>query len=197
MLSLHTSYSVLYCSLPHLQSTLLGPTFRALSLHPHTIIIMQTVKNTIAENMGGISHSLAPEQHQFDIDKDVPSQKGKVALITGGSEGIGYAAGFVMLRAGLEKLFVLSLSKEIADGARKDISEKLGQEYVDRVVWFGCDMSDWAKVAETAKKVSEQTDRLDVLILNAARGIMTYQVDERGIDRHMSANHIGTDQTAT
>ncbi|KAJ9623217.1 hypothetical protein H2203_006154 [Taxawa tesnikishii (nom. ined.)] len=152
---------------------------------------MQTVKNTIAENMGGISHSLAPEQHQFDIDKDVPSQKGKVALITGGSEGIGYAAGFVMLRAGLEKLFVLSLSKEIADGARKDISEKLGQEYVDRVVWFGCDMSDWAKVAETAKKVSEQTDRLDVLILNAARGIMTYQVDERGIDRHMSANHIG------
>ncbi len=47
------------------------------------------VKNTIAENVGGPSHGLAPAEHQFSIEQ-VPDQSGKVAVVTGGSEGIGY-----------------------------------------------------------------------------------------------------------
>ena len=49
---------------------------------------MDAVKSTIAENFGGSAHKLAADEHQFDIDKDVPDQSGKVALVTGGSEGI-------------------------------------------------------------------------------------------------------------
>jgi NAD(P)-dependent dehydrogenase (short-subunit alcohol dehydrogenase family) len=46
-------------------------------------------------------------------------------------------------------------------------------------------------VAETAKDIASKTDRLDILILNAARGIMTYQLTDYGVDRHMAVNHFG------
>ncbi|KAF1989415.1 NAD(P)-binding protein [Aulographum hederae CBS 113979] len=152
---------------------------------------MNAIKSTIAENIGGKAHKAAAKEHQFDIDADVPDLSGKVAVITGGSEGIGYAAGFCMLRAGLEKLFIISMSKEVADGAVKDIGEKLGEEKAKKVVWLQCDLGDWKKIGETAKKILEQTDRLDILCLNGARGIMTYQLTEYGVDRHIAVNHIG------
>jgi hypothetical protein len=47
---------------------------------------MQTIKNTLAENFGGMGHLAQPE-HQFDLEKDVPNLSGKVGVITGGSEG--------------------------------------------------------------------------------------------------------------
>lgn len=152
---------------------------------------MEAIKHTIAENFGGSAQKLAKDEHQFDIDKDVPDLSEKVALVTGGSEGIGYAASFVMLRANLAKLFILSMSQEVFDGAVKDITEKLGAQYAQKVVFLQCDISDWLKVAKIAKEISEQTDRLDILVLNAARGIMTYQLTDYGVDRHMAANHIG------
>jgi len=160
---------------------------------------MQAIKNTIAENLGitanlgGKEHELAQPEHQFDIDNDVPSLKGKVACITGGSEGIGYAGGFVMLRAGLEKLFIIALNKEVFDGAVKDVSEKLGEEYGKKMVWLQCDLGDWKRVTEVAKQIRDQTDRLDILCLNGGRGIMTYQLTEYGVDRHMAVNHVRHD----
>jgi NAD(P)-dependent dehydrogenase (short-subunit alcohol dehydrogenase family) len=152
---------------------------------------MRTVKNTVAENFGGAAHKLAPAEHQFDMDTDIPELSGKVAVATGGSEGIGYAACFCMFRAGLVKLFILSMSQEKFDGAVKDISEKLGPEYAQKATFLQCDISDLPAVAKIARDISSQTDRIDILLLNAARGIMTYQLTDYGTDRHFAANHIG------
>ena len=152
---------------------------------------MQAVKNTIAENMGGIAHSLAPAEHQFDIEKDIPSQEGKVAVITGGSEGIGYGAAFTLLKNSLSKLIILSMSQETFNGALKDISDKLGPQYAQKVTWIKCDLGDWPAAAKAAKEISSQTDRIDILILNSARGIMSYELTDYGVDRHMAVNHIG------
>ena len=46
-------------------------------------------------------------------------------------------------------------------------------------------MADWKKVAEVAGQISEKTDRIDILVNNAARGIMTYQLTDYGVDRHV------------
>jgi len=43
---------------------------------------------------------------------------------------------------------------------------------------------------DIAKQVTEQTDRLDILVNNSARGIMTYQLGENGLERHFSINHV-------
>lgn len=73
----------------------------------------------------------------------------------------------------------------------EDVREKLGSDFSNRMVWFQCDIGDLPSVTDVAKKVRAQTDRLDILCLNAGRGIMTYQLTDYGIDRHMAVNHLG------
>ena len=146
---------------------------------------MEAVKQTVAQNMGvSGAHTLVPEDQQFDL-KDTPEQKGKVAVITGGSEGIGYAAVHTLLSKGIEKVFVISVSKEVIEGSINVIKQELGEEAAKKIVWLQCDMADWKAVKETADKIAKSTDRIDILINNAARGIMTYQLTEQGVDRHV------------
>ncbi len=152
---------------------------------------MDTIKSTIAENFGGVSHKLADAKHQFSLE-ETPDQSGKVAVVTGGSQGIGYGASFTLLQKNLAKLFVLSMSGETMDGAINDVKEKLGEETAKKITWLPCDLANWKAVAETSQKIRDQTDRLDILILNAGRGIMTYQLTEdTGVDLHMALNHMG------
>ena len=77
------------------------------------------------------------------------------------------------------------------DGAKQVVANELGQEKADRTEWIQCDLSNWKQVTEVAKKIRDSTDRLDILINNAARGIMTYQLADNGVDLHMAINHIG------
>lgn len=146
---------------------------------------METIKQTIAQNLGGPSHQLVDSDQQFSLEQ-IPSLRGKVAVVTGGSEGIGYGCTHSLLSHGVEKLFILSVSKDVVDGAVSAISEELGEEVAKRTTWLQCDLSDWNKVKESAEKIASQTDRIDILINNAARGIMTYQLTDYGVDRHVS-----------
>ena len=86
---------------------------------------METIKQTIAQNVGSDkSHQLVPgmylflmnrvavngktEDQQFDLDQ-TPSLEGKVAVVTGGSEGIGFGICHTFLSKGISKLFILSV----------------------------------------------------------------------------------------
>ena len=42
-------------------------------------------------------------------------------------------------------------------------------------------MGDWKAVAKTAKKISRSTDRVDILINDAARGERYYDLSAHGI----------------
>ncbi|KAF4978463.1 hypothetical protein FZEAL_5149 [Fusarium zealandicum] len=146
------------------------------------------VDNTIAENFGGPADKLAT--HQFSLD-DTPSLTGKIALVTGGSEGIGYGITHTLLQHDISKLYILSLSEDVVKGAKKSVAEELGQEKADRTEWIKCDLTDWAETKKAAEQISNSTDRLDILVNNAARGVMTYQLSDYGVDRHMALNHFG------
>lgn len=61
------------------------------------------------------SHSLADTEHQLKLE-DTPDQTGKVAVVTGGSEGIGYGCTHTLLSKNISKIFILSLSQEVVDG---------------------------------------------------------------------------------
>jgi FlaA1/EpsC-like NDP-sugar epimerase len=147
--------------------------------------IINTVKSTIAENLGGPSHKLASDEHYFDIDK-VPDQSGKVAVITGGSEGIGYGCSHTLLSHGIKHVYILSTSQEVVDGAKSAVAEELGKDAAERITWLQCDLADWPRVKEVAEKIKQETDRIDILINNAGRGIMTFQLTEYGVDRYVS-----------
>ncbi|KAI0478616.1 hypothetical protein GGR56DRAFT_689536 [Xylariaceae sp. FL0804] len=148
---------------------------------------MDAIKNTIGENFGGKAEKLAT--HQFSLD-DVPDLSGKVAVVTGGSEGIGFGATYTMLKHNIAKIYILSVDDEVVKGAKGAIAKDLGQEAANKTHWIQCDLADWARVKDVAEEIKKSTDRLDILINNAARGIMTYQVTDYGVDRHMAVNHM-------
>ncbi|RWA10410.1 hypothetical protein EKO27_g4694 [Xylaria grammica] len=127
---------------------------------------------------------------QFSLD-DVPDLAEKVAVVTGGSEGIGYGVTYTLLVRNIAKVYILSTSKEVIKGAKEAITAELGKAAADKTRWIQCDLADWKKTKEVAEQIKKDTDRLDILINNAARGIMTYQLTEYGVDRHMAVNHIG------
>jgi len=149
---------------------------------------MQAIKKTLAENLthGNI---FAPSANKFTLEQ-VPDLSGKVAVVTGGSSGIGYGVTHTMLTHNISKLFIISDGKELATEATDAIREELGESVAAKVKWLQCDLSDWKAAAETAKNIREDTERLDILVNNAGRGIMTYQL-ANGIDQHMALNHIG------
>ena len=147
---------------------------------------MEAVKQSIAQNtgFGDRAHTLVPEGQQFNLEQ-TPDLKDKVAVVTGGSQGIGYGCTHTLLSHGIEKLFILSVSQEVVDGSINAIKEEMGEEIAKKVTWLQCDLSNWNKVAQTADRIAKSTDRLDILINNAARGIMTYQLTDYGVDLHV------------
>jgi NAD(P)-dependent dehydrogenase (short-subunit alcohol dehydrogenase family) len=146
------------------------------------------IKNTLAENFGGAAQNVAT--HKFAL-QDTPDLSGKVAVITGGSEGIGYGTSYTLLSHNIAHIHMISTSKEVVDGALDSIKSELGEEAAKKVTWYQCDLSDWAKAAQTANQIAKATDRIDILFNNAGRGIMTYQKTEYGVDRHFALNHVG------
>ena len=151
---------------------------------------MNAIKSTLAENFGGAGQAAADSKDQFSLE-ECPDLTGKVAVITGGSEGIGYGCSSTFLKKNIAKLFIISVSKDVVDGATAAIEEEMGAEAAKKVNWIQCDLSDWHAVQKVAKQIADETDRLDILINNAGRGIMTYQLTEYGVDRHMALNHMG------
>lgn len=159
---------------------------------------METIKHTIAENIGvaptfsADPHLLVEPQHRFGLE-EVGGLSGKVALVTGGSEGIGFGCTHTLLRGNIDKVFVLSMSKEIIDQAKDAFAKdnELPQDAVHHIVWKQCDLTDYKRVQQVASEVTNETERLDILIANAAKGIMSYALDHNGLDSHMSINHLG------
>ncbi|GAB7353394.1 hypothetical protein MBLNU459_g3868t1 [Dothideomycetes sp. NU459] len=152
---------------------------------------MDFIKTTIAENLGGPAHSIVDKEHQFSLE-EVPDLSGKVAVVTGGTEGIGFGCTHTLLSKNISKLFVTSLRKEKTDEALAALEEELGPEARKKFIWIQCDLSDWEQAAKVADEIASQTDRIDILINNAARGIMTRQLaPTNGIDLHMALNHMG------
>ncbi|KAK0737342.1 hypothetical protein B0T21DRAFT_162636 [Apiosordaria backusii] len=88
-------------------------------------------------------------------------------------------------------LYIISVNEEIFQGARNVIADELGQDKADRMVWMKCDLSDWRRVKEVAETIKRDSGRLDILVNNSGRGIMSAELTSYGVDKHMAVNHIG------
>lgn len=131
---------------------------------------MQTIKNTIAENITG-AHGLG--ESTFSLE-EVPDLSGKVAVVTGGSEGVGYGCTHTLLSKNISKLFVTSRREEKGEAALEAIEEELGPEARKKVVYIQVDQSDWNDAARAAKEIASQTDRIDILINNVIKSGLVF-----------------------
>ena len=91
--------------------------------------------------------------------------KDKIALITGGTKGIGYGVALAMLDQGM-KVAITGRTQEGVDKAIKQIKEE-GGYHVQGIV---CDVRDYASQQSCTEAVLEKFGKLDVLIANAGVG---------------------------
>lgn len=90
------------------------------------------------------------------------SLKGRVALVTGGSKGLGLAMARGFALAGAD-IFISSRHADELKAAAAEIQK--GTQ--SRVAWGVCDMTDRAAVASLATTVLGEMGRVDVLVNNA------------------------------
>jgi 3-oxoacyl-[acyl-carrier protein] reductase len=95
------------------------------------------------------------------------SLKGRKALITGGSRGIGRATAVLFAKAGSDVALNYLSQKEAAEGVKKEI-EKMGRE----ALIFKADVSLKSEVSLMIEEIIKKWRQIDILVNNA--GIWTY-----------------------
>lgn len=112
---------------------------------------------------------------------------GQVALVTGGSRGIGYAAVAAFLGQGA-RVATCALDEERLDGALESLA-KLGE-----VAGWRADVADYAAMQELVRLTRERFGRIDVLVNNAAcLSVSNFAEQERSaMDRVVDVNVKGS-----
>ncbi len=123
--------------------------------------------------------------HTFD---NLFSIAGKVALVTGGSRGIGemIAAGFLAKGA---KVYISSRKAAVCE----ETASRLGQTYGGECVALPADLSQMSGVESLAARLGEREGRLDILVNNAgvSWGAKLEVFPEIGWDKVMDTNVKG------
>jgi len=112
-------------------------------------------------------------------------REGKIALVTGGSRGIGE-----MIAAGLvDNGARVYISSRKADACAKT-AERLSKDHGGNCIAMPADLSSMAGIEALASKLAEQENRLDILVNNAgvAWGAPLDEFPEHGWDKVMDVN---------
>ena len=141
---------------------------------------------------GRISHADHHPKNRkqtMSIDfSNIFSIQGKVALVTGGSRGIGemIAAGFLASGA---RVYISSRKADACDATAARLSEEFGGECIS----IPSDLSALPGIEHLASKISEREEKLDILVNNAgaAWGAPLEEFPEAGWDKVMDVNVKG------
>lgn len=116
------------------------------------------------------------------------SIRGKVALVTGGSRGIGemIAAGFLANGA---KVYISSRKGAVCDST----AQRLAAEFGGQCISLPADLADMEGVDALASQLAEREEHLDILVNNAgaAWGAPLDEFPESGWDKVMDTNVKG------
>jgi len=121
---------------------------------------------------------------------DIPDQSGRIAIVTGGSDGIGYWDAAGLAQAGA-RVLILSTTHEHGKKAEQDINEGLKKNgSKGSVEWIQIDLGCLADTDKLSRRLADELPRLDTLICNAAVGQAPYGLSQDGIERHFAINNL-------
>lgn len=115
--------------------------------------------------------------------------KGKVALITGASSGIGLTIAKRIAAAGAHVLLV-ARTQETLEEVKAEIEQQGGQASI-----FPCDLTDMSAIDQLSQQIMASVDHVDFLINNAGRSIRraVHESFDRfhDFERTMQLNYFG------
>lgn len=95
------------------------------------------------------------------------SLKGKVAIVTGGSRGLGLSAASALLQAGAAKVFISSRKATACDAACKELNALPGLAPGAKAISVPADSATLEGVKSLVEAVKKETDHVDILLANA------------------------------
>ncbi|KAK4699834.1 hypothetical protein P7C70_g6420, partial [Phenoliferia sp. Uapishka_3] len=141
--------------------------------------------------------------------KDCPDLTGKVAVITGGTNGIALSLARTMYTHGAS-LYVLSSSEktgkdgvayiksgnlsdapnDYAEGFGKGEDTSGGGEKTGKVEFVQVNLEDLKQTGEVAKSLAGKLERLDLLACIAGKGVNAFELTKDGLDSHLTLNNL-------
>jgi len=122
--------------------------------------------------------------------KDIPDLTGRVAIVTGGSAGIGYYDAAGLAQAGA-RVIILSSNEEHGKQAEKEINEGLKKSgSAGTIEWRKLDLASLAETESVSQRLASELTRLDILILNAGVGQAPNELTKDGLARHFAINDL-------
>lgn len=127
----------------------------------------------------------------------IPSQTGKVCVITGGNEGIGAAFVTELFKNGIAKVIIASNDAARHQEAVEHFSKEAGKDVSSQVIFHEMDLGDYSAVKKVVEQIKKETDRIDIIDLSAAIGMYTTDVPtsttdkSHALDRHFACNNVG------
>ena len=115
--------------------------------------------------------------------------EGKIAVVTGGSRGIGFATCKKLASEGATIIITDICDSEVAAPAIKEL-EDMGA----KAKFYQSDVSDFASVTETVNAIIEEFGGLDILVKNAGivRDKLMLKMEEQDFDAVININLKGT-----
>ncbi|XP_062851596.1 15-hydroxyprostaglandin dehydrogenase [NAD(+)] [Trichomycterus rosablanca] len=112
--------------------------------------------------------------------------RGKVALVTGGAQGIGRAAAENLLK-NQAKVALVDLNESVGEECKRELDQQYGEE---NSIFVQCDVTDGEKLQEAFERTVERFGRLDIVINNA--GINNEKNWEKTIEVNLTSLIKGT-----
>ncbi|CAI4210791.1 unnamed protein product [Parascedosporium putredinis] len=124
----------------------------------------------------------------FTPKTDIPSLEGKVILVTGGGNGIGKQCILEFARHSPSRIWLAARNLEKAREAVGDIQKEVPDAAIEVVE---LDLTSLESVKAAAARVLAESDRLDVLLLNAGVMAIPAAVTKDGYEVQFGTNHVG------
>lgn len=123
---------------------------------------------------------------EFNID-NIPSQKGKIAIVTGANTGLGFETALALVKKET-KVIMACRTIEKAETAKQDILRKVPGADLEILP---VDLSSLSSVRDFAKSYLAKHSQLDLLINNAGIMMPPYSRTIDGFESQMGTNYFG------
>ncbi|KAH7383756.1 hypothetical protein BKA66DRAFT_417435 [Pyrenochaeta sp. MPI-SDFR-AT-0127] len=126
---------------------------------------------------------------KFDPSKDIPSLEGKVILVTGGNSGLGKQSILELAKHHPAEIWLGARNATKAQEAIDEIKKQAPNASPIKVLEM--DLASFASIRDAAKTFSQQSQRLDILMLNAGIMMVPHNTTKDGYEIQFGTNHMG------
>ncbi|XP_064567805.1 dehydrogenase/reductase SDR family member on chromosome X isoform X1 [Zonotrichia leucophrys gambelii] len=116
-----------------------------------------------------------------------PTQNGKVAIVTGGTKGIGYQTVKHLARLGMHVIIAGNSESDGQEAVRKIKEETL----TGKVEFLYCDLASMKSIRRFVQQFRAKNCPLHVLVNNAGVMLVPERKTEDGFEEHFGLNYLG------